>query len=131
MRRHNIIYCWLASLLMFSLLLSACEFHKDNKGYPDKVMFSAEGGQKQVIGGDVFVSFDIYIGSDVVASSSPTLSEDSVSAAYEWITVKQKQYDKKLEIEVSPANNHKQRKCMIVGWMGREYAEIKVIQSGY
>ncbi len=130
---------WLALLMAIALpvCLTSC-FEHNNRGLPSAVYFSAEGGSKIINGTTPMTHFEIIHdkSGEVLAYSqmndidTETDTYSSLSASYGWIEVRQEYRSTQLEITVLPLEDNKDRKVVIEGYYGPEYAKITVIQKG-
>ena len=109
------------SLLLLNILGSCIEF--DNKGYPQKIVFSYEGGEEQFNGYEPFMDFSID-------SHLSEVEDGYMMLTHEWLTVKQKLGDTKLILIAQPMTSGKSRELWIRGNFGREVCDIVVKQKG-
>lgn len=119
----RLLLCFIS---MVSLLFFSSCFEKNNYHYPEYVYFPKEGGKMRVHGDKCFYGLSIEDGCESVAY----MREDSTVMSYKWLTVIAEPQEENIKIIVAPSDLKKKRKLRILGYYGREYAEINVIQEG-
>lgn len=117
----------LLTTLLLSLLMVACEFEREQNGYPKNVQFGSEGGTLRYKGDGQFVSFTLE-NANYDGESSPII-DDSISVTMDWLTVKGAFYGNEMIITAKPLTEGKSRKLKIYGSFGNTYSETVVTQK--
>ena len=110
------------------LLFTSC-FSEEDFGYPEKIPFSAEGGELVVTGETPFWDAVIqdYKGNH---GKSGTLNDEIETNEYDWLRVEYKtQGTNEVRIIAKPNATRESRKLYIELYSGQEYAVIKVTQN--
>lgn len=115
-------------LLGSFMALCACDT-SDNFGYPSKIIMTNEGCERIVTGEVAFDNIEIanYNGDGNSQSPNPEIS-DSFTVSYDWLTIKTKNYDKKVVLIAEPNKSGKRRKLYVMGSSCNDLIEIKVEQ---
>lgn len=117
----------LLTTLLLSLLMVACEFEREQNGYPKNVQFGPEGGTLRYKGDGQFVDFTLE-NANHDCESSPVI-DDSISVTMDWLTVKGAFYGNEMIITAKPLTDGKSRKLKIYGSFGNTYSETVVTQK--
>ena len=120
----------IGTLLQFGVLVALCACDtSDNFGYPSKIAMTHEGCERIVTGEVAFDNIEIanYNGDGSSVSPNPDKS-DSLTISYDWLTIKAKNYDRKLLLIAQPNKSGKRRKLYVMGSSGNDLIEIKVEQ---
>ena len=117
-----------ALLLTLSLLFAGCG-ETGNYGYPSKVVLTKSGGSKEVKGNDAPYLIEIrdYDGNGEVSKVFGAAG-DSMIVSYQWLTIKAKKGDTKLQLIATPKQSGKSRTLYIHAPVMDTGAEIKVVQ---
>lgn len=120
------------SLLLLGsfMVLCACDT-SNNFGYPSKITFSNDGGEKIVQGDDSFYNIEIANYNGDGKSSSPIMpgnSNDTLVVNYQWLTIKMKWGETKMFLTAEPNTTNKKRTLYVRGNITDDFAEIKVEQ---
>lgn len=82
----------IATLLQFGVLVALCACDNTNNfGYPSKITFSNDGGEKIVQGDDSFYDIEIADYNGDGENSNPIISDngnDTLTVNYQWLTIK-------------------------------------------
>ena len=115
-------------LLTLPLLFTGCG-ETGNYGYPSKVVLTKSGGSKEVKGNDAPYLIEIrdYNGSGEVSKVFGAAG-DSMIVSYQWLTIKAKKGDTKLQLIATPKQSGKSRKLYVHAPITDSEAEIKVVQ---
>lgn len=105
---------------------------QNNYGYPSKVEFSRNGGEKTVTGKALILDLEIsdYNGNGEFANFNWANQTDTAQVTYEWLTVAKPPGEDKLILTAKPNSSRGSRK-LYVRCTGNlyEYLEIKVTQK--
>lgn len=117
-----------ALLLTLPLLFIGCG-ETGNYGYPSKVVLTKSGGSKEVKGNDAPYLIEIrdYDGNGEVSKVFGAAG-DSMIVSYQWLTIKAKKGDTKLQLIATPKQSGKSRKLYVHAPVMDTGAEIKVVQ---
>lgn len=118
------------TLLLFGSFMALCACDtSDNFGYPSKITMTHEGCERIITGDIAFDNIEIanYNGDGNSKSPNPDES-DSLTVCYDWLTIKAKNYDKKLFLIAQPNKSGKRRKLYVMGSSCNDLIEIKVEQ---
>ena len=115
-------------LLTLPLLFTGCG-ETGNYGYPSKVVLTKSGGSKEVKGNDAPYLIEIcdYDGNGEVSKVFGAAG-DSMIVSYQWLTIKAKKGDTKLQLIATPKQSGKSRKLYVHAPITDSEAEIKVVQ---
>ncbi|WP_298949645.1 hypothetical protein [uncultured Alloprevotella sp.] len=115
-------------LLTLPLLFIGCG-ETGNYGYPSKVVLTKSGGDKEVKGTDSPYLIEIrdYDGNGAVSNPLGTAG-DSMIVSYQWLTIKAKKGDTKLQLIAAPNQSGKSRTLYVHAPVMDTGAEIKVVQ---
>ena len=115
-------------LLTLPLLFIGCG-ETGNYGYPSKVVLTKSGGDKEVKGTDSPYLIEIrdYDGNGAVSNPLGTAG-DSMIVSYQWLTIKAKKGDTKLQLIAAPKQSGKSRTLYVHAPVMDTGAEIKVVQ---
>ena len=116
-------------LLLTLPLLFTCCGETGNYGYPSKVVLTKSGGSKEVKGNDALYLIEIcdYDGNGEVSKVFGAAG-DSMIVSYQWLTIKAKKGDTKLQLIATPKQSGKSRKLYVHAPITDSEAEIKVVQ---
>ena len=119
---------FLALLLTLPLLFTGCG-ETGNYGYPSKVVLTKSGGSKEVKGNDSPYLIEIrdYDGSGEVSKVFGE-HKDSLIVSYQWLTIKAKKGEAKLQLIAAPKQSGKSRKLYVHAPITDTEVEIKVVQ---
>lgn len=117
-----------ALLLTLPLLFAGCG-ETGNYGYPSKVVLTKSGGSKEVKGNDSPYLIEIldYDGNGEVSKVFGAAG-DSMIVSYQWLTIKAKKGDTKLQLIAAPKQSGKSRTLYVHAPVMDTGAEIKVVQ---
>ena len=117
-----------ALLLTLSLLFAGCG-ETGNYGYPSKVVLTKSGGSKEVKGNDAPYLIEIhdYDGNGEVSKVFGAAG-DSMIVSYQWLTIKAKKGDTKIQLIAAPKQSGKSRTLYVHAPITDSEAEIKVVQ---
>lgn len=118
-------------LLGIFMFLCACD-NTNNFGYPTKITFSNDGGEKIVQGDDSFYNIEIANYNGNGKNTPPMILEegnDTLMVNYLWLTIKMKWGDTKMFLTAEPNTTHKKRTLYVRGNVTDDFAEIKVDQQ--
>lgn len=117
-----------ALLLTLPLLFAGCG-ETGNYGYPSKVVLTKSGGSKEVKGNDspYLIEIHDYDGNGEVSKVFGAAS-DSMIVSYQWLTIKAKKGDTKLQLIATPKQSGKSRTLYVHAPVMDTGAEIKVVQ---
>ena len=117
-----------ALLLTLPLLFTGCG-ETGNYGYPSKVVLTKSGGSKEVKGNDAPYLIEIhdYDGNGEVSKVFGAAG-DSMIVSYQWLTIKAKKGDTKLQLIAAPKQSGKSRTLYVHAPVMDTGAEIKVVQ---
>ena len=117
-----------ALLLTLPLLFTGCG-ETGNYGYPSKVVLTKSGGSKEVKGNDSPYLIEIldYDGNGEVSKVFGAAG-DSMIVSYQWLTIKAKKGDSKLQLIAAPKQSGKSRTLYVHAPVMDTGAEIKVVQ---
>ena len=117
-----------ALLLTLPLLFTGCG-ETGNYGYPSKVVLTKSGGSKEVKGNDALYLIEIcdYDGNGEVSKVFGAAG-DSMIVSYQWLTIKAKKGDTKLQLIAAPKQSGKSRTLYVHAPVMDTGAEIKVVQ---
>ncbi|WP_314573651.1 hypothetical protein [Alloprevotella tannerae] len=117
-----------ALLLTLPLLFAGCG-ETGNYGYPSKVVLTKSGGSKEVKGNDAPYLIEIhdYDGNGEVSKVFGAAG-DSMIVSYQWLTIKAKKGDSKLQLIAAPKQSGKSRTLYVHAPVMDTGAEIKVVQ---
>ena len=115
-------------LLSLPLLFTGCG-ETGNYGYPSKVVLTKSGGSKEVKGNGAPYLIEIrdYDGNGEVSKVFGAAG-DSMIASYQWLTIKAKKGDTKLQLIATPNQSGKSRTLYVHAPVMDTGAEIKVVQ---
>ncbi|WP_454898066.1 hypothetical protein [Alloprevotella tannerae] len=115
-------------LLTLPLLFTGCG-ETGNYGYPSKIVLTKSGGSKEVKGNDAPYLIEIrdYDGNGEVSKVFGAAS-DSMIVSYQWLTIKAKKGDTKLQLIATPKQSGKSRTLYVHAPITDSEAEIKVVQ---
>lgn len=115
-------------LLTLPLLFIGCG-ETGNYGYPSKVVLTKSGGSKEVKGNDALYLIEIcdYDGNGEVSKVFGAAG-DSMIVSYQWLTIKAKKGDSKLQLIAAPKQSGKSRTLYVHAPVMDTGAEIKVVQ---
>ena len=115
-------------LLTLPLLFIGCG-ETGNYGYPSKVVLTKSGGSKEVKGNDALYLIEIcdYDGNGEVSKVFGAAG-DSMIVSYQWLTIKAKKGDTKLQLIAAPKQSGKSRTLYVHAPVMDTGAEIKVVQ---
>lgn len=115
-------------LLTLPLLFTGCG-ETGNYGYPSKVVLTKSGGSKEVKGNDSPYLIEIldYDGNGEVSKVFGAAG-DSMIVSYQWLTIKAKKGDTKLQLIAAPKQSGKSRTLYVHAPVMDTGAEIKVVQ---
>ena len=115
-------------LLTLPLLFIGCG-ETGNYGYPSKVVLTKSGGSKEVKGNDALYLIEIcdYDGNGEVSNVFGAAG-DSMIVSYQWLTIKAKKGDTKLQLIAAPKQSGKSRTLYVHAPVMDTGAEIKVVQ---
>ncbi len=115
-------------LLTLPLLFIGCG-ETGNYGYPSKVVLTKSGGSKEVKGNDSPYLIEIldYDGNGEVSKVFGAAG-DSMIVSYQWLTIKAKKGDSKLQLIAAPKQSGKSRTLYVHAPVMDTGAEIKVVQ---
>ena len=115
-------------LLTLPLLFIGCG-ETGNYGYPSKVVLTKSGGSKEVKGNDALYLIEIcdYDGNGEVSKVFGAAGE-SMIVSYQWLTIKAKKGDTKLQLIAAPKQSGKSRTLYVHAPVMDTGAEIKVVQ---
>lgn len=115
-------------LLTLPLLFTGCG-ETGNYGYPSKVVLTKSGGSKEVKGNDSPYLIEIldYDGNGEVSKVFGAAG-DSMIVSYQWLTIKAKKGDSKLQLIAAPKQSGKSRTLYVHAPVMDTGAEIKVVQ---
>lgn len=115
-------------LLTLPLLFAGCG-ETGNYGYPSKVVLTKSGGSKEVKGNDSPYLIEIldYDGNGEVSKVFGAAG-DSMIVSYQWLTIKAKKGDSKLQLIAAPKQSGKSRTLYVHAPVMDTGAEIKVVQ---
>lgn len=115
-------------LLTLPLLFIGCG-ETGNYGYPSKVVLTKSGGSKEVKGNDspYLIEIHDYDGNGEVSKVFGAAG-DSMIVSYQWLTIKAKKGDTKLQLIATPKQSGKSRTLYIHAPVMDTGAEIKVVQ---
>lgn len=115
-------------LLTLPLLFIGCS-ETGNYGYPSKVVLTKSGGSKEVKGNDALYLIEIcdYDGNGEVSKVFGAAG-DSMIVSYQWLTIKAKKGDTKLQLIAAPKQSGKSRTLYVHAPVMDTGAEIKVVQ---
>ncbi len=126
----HLIRCLIAFISLSCLLISC--WNTDNYGYPSKITFGKEGGNKVCSGTSSCYTVEIYnYNGDGESASIDVIKgeNDSVIVTYQWLTVTYKpSAGPQLKITAQPNHTRKERKLYVSGMVDDSFAEIKVVQ---
>ena len=116
-------------LLLTLPLLFTGSGETGNYGYPSKVVLTKSGGSKEVKGNDAPYLIEIrdYDGNGE-ESKVFGAAGDSMIVSYQWLTIKAKKGDTKLQLIATPKQSGKSRKLYVHAPITDSEAEIKVVQ---
>ena len=119
---------FLTLLLTLPLLFAGCG-ETGNYGYPSKVVLTKSGGDKEVKGNGAPYLIEIrdYDGNGAVSNPLGTAG-DSMIVSYQWLTIKAKKGDTKLQLIAAPNQSGKSRTLYVHAPVTDSEAEIKVVQ---
>ena len=119
---------FLTLLLTLPLLFAGCG-ETGNYGYPSKVVLTKSGGSKEVKGNDSPYLIEIrdYDGNGEVSKVFGE-HKDSLIVSYQWLTIKAKKGDSKLQLIAAPKQSGKSRTLYVHAPVMDTGAEIKVVQ---
>lgn len=115
-------------LCCMSLLFASC-FSEEDFGYPEKVPFSAEGGELVVTGETLFWYAEIQ---DYNSNHGrKDLSNDEMETIeFDWLRVEYKtQGTNTVKVIAMPNTTKESRNLYIKLYSGQEYAVVKVTQN--
>lgn len=117
-----------ALLLTLPLLFTGCG-ETGNYGYPSKVVLTKSGGSKEVKGNDspYLIEIHDYDGNGEVSKVFGAAG-DSMIVSYQWLTIKAKKGDTKLQLIAAPKQSGKSRTLYVHAPVMDTGAEIKVVQ---
>ena len=117
-----------ALLLTLPLLFAGCG-ETGNYGYPSKVVLTKSGGSKEVKGNDspYLIEIHDYDGNGEVSKVFGAAG-DSMIVSYQWLTIKAKKGDTKLQLIATPKQSGKSRTLYVHAPVMDTGAEIKVVQ---
>lgn len=117
-----------ALLLTLPLLFTGCG-ETGNYGYPSKVVLTKSGGSKEVKGNDApyLIEINDYDGNGEVSKVFGAAG-DSMIVSYQWLTIKAKKGDTKLQLIAAPKQSGKSRTLYVHAPVMDTGAEIKVVQ---
>ena len=117
-----------ALLITLPLLFTGCG-ETGNYGYPSKVVLTKSGGSKEVKGNDSPYLIEIldYDGNGEVSKVFGAAG-DSMIVSYQWLTIKAKKGDSKLQLIAAPKQSGKSRTLYVHAPVMDTGAEIKVVQ---
>ncbi|WP_296092574.1 hypothetical protein [Alloprevotella tannerae] len=117
-----------ALLLTLPLLFAGCG-ETGNYGYPSKVVLTKSGGSKEVKGNDspYLIEIHDYDGNGEVSKVFGAAG-DSMIVSYQWLTIKAKKGDTKLQLIAAPKQSGKSRTLYVHAPVMDTGAEIKVVQ---
>ncbi len=123
----------ISTLLLTGILgaLCACD-STNNFGYPSKITFANNGGEKIVQGDDSFYNIEIANYNGDGKSTIPIISgngNDTLTVNYQWLTIKMKWGETKMILTAEPNTTHKKRTLYVRGSITDDFAEIKVEQQ--
>ena len=115
-------------LLTLPLLFIGCG-ETGNYGYPSKVVLTKSGGSKEVKGNDALYLIEIcdYDGNGEVSKVFGAAG-DSMIVSYQWLTIKAKKGDTKLQLIAAPKQSGKSRTLYVHAPVMDTGAEITVVQ---
>ena len=118
----------LTLLLTLPLLFAGCG-ETGNYGYPSKVVLTKSGGSKEVKGNASPYLIEIldYDGNGEVSKVFGAAG-DSMIVSYQWLTIKAKKGDSKLQLIAAPKQSGKSRTLYVHAPVMDTGAEIKVVQ---
>ena len=125
-KKTRIAFCVL--LLTLPLLFTGCG-ETGNYGYPSKIVLTKSGGSKEVKGNDAPYLIEIrdYDGNGEVSKLFGAAG-DSMIVSYQWLTIKAKKGDTKLQLIAAPKQSGKSRTLYVHAPITDSEAEIKVVQ---
>ena len=119
---------FLTLLLTLPLLFAGCG-ETGNYGYPSKVVLTKSGGSKEVKGNasPYLIEIHDYDGNGEVSKVFGAAG-DSMIVSYQWLTIKAKKGDSKLQLIAAPKQSGKSRTLYVHAPVMDTGAEIKVVQ---
>ena len=119
--------------LILPMFFASCEFEEADFGFPKKVSFSTEGGEKVICGSQSFTYANIYNYKN--GENGKIIESDSVTVfEYDWLRIEYKDLEGKhfaedLKIVAQPNSTNKYRELNIEVCSGTEYQVITVKQE--
>lgn len=112
--------------ILCALPLCSC-YEQEQRGYPDKVSFSEEGGSVVVKGHEQMLLLCIESDGNVTYSHE---EGDTICIEKDWLSARTVKFSHELTITAEPSNETKSRGLYIEGNLGDAYAVIEVKQKG-
>ena len=115
--------------LLLPLAFTACgKFTEVDLGYPKRVEFSKEGGEKIVRSDEYFYHAEIHDYTSGEQGEVSVLEDGTHYNTLKWLRVEYQPYTQELKIIAEP-NNSQSRKLHIELYSGYEYHTIEVFQE--
>ena len=113
------------ALFLSIFTLWSCE--EDRWGYDNKVIFSAEGGSKEVEGDSTICHLSIgdYNGNEISATEVAGV----MTVTYDWLTATAQKNGNEIVLTAEPNKTGKQRKLYVYGSIHNRFTDITVIQK--
>ena len=116
---------FVAALVLSVLSFNSCD--EDNWGWDNKVVFSADGGTREVDGDkDIYtLSIGNYNGDEKAAEEIGGI----MVVTYDWLTASAVKNTNEIVLIAEPNKTGKQRKLYIYGMIGNRVMDITVVQE--
>ncbi len=115
-------------IAIISLVATSCDPNYDNKGYPKKVQFSENGGEKVIRGKECALFITLDNGKE--RYNYRIIDEDFTEANLDWLTVRAKWPEESLTLIAAPKSEIGGSKEINIELLfGPEFGEIKVIRE--
>lgn len=115
--------------LLLSLAFIACgKFTEVDLGYPKRIEFSKDGGEKVARSDNHFSNAEIHDYKSGENGTPTTLEDGAHCNTFKWLRVEYQPHSTEIKIIAEP-NNDTSRKLHIELYSGYEYQVIEVIQN--
>ena len=118
-------FIFIAALILTVFTFNSCE--EDRWGYDNKVVFSADGGTREV-DGDVSI-YSLSIGNYQGDEQHAVEILGVMSVTYDWLTATAVKNTEEILLIAEPNKTGKQRKLYVYGSIHNRFTDITVIQS--
>ena len=118
-------FIFIAALILTVFTFNSCE--EDRWGYDNKVVFSADGGTREV-DGDVSI-YSLSIGNYQGDEQHAVEILGVMSVTYDWLTATAVKNTEEILLIAEPNKTGKSRKLYVYGAVNNRFIDITVIQD--